>query len=207
MKKGIFISKITFLSITLTLSLLSNASLSAPNASTQASDKSASQNFNQLVDAYFENYFSYHPTQATQSGFHEYDTKLEDYSKFNITKNRTDLHRYEKLFMGIPRKQLGELEQGDLDLILSDIRSQLLTIEILRPWENNPDIYPSAISGSTFTLMSRHFASPENRLRALIAREKQMPGILAAARNNLKNPPHEFTEIALSQLPGIINFF
>ncbi len=55
--------------------------------------------------------------------------------------------------------------------------------------------------------MERKFASPDDRLRSLIAREKQMPALLDAARVNLKNPPHIFTEIAIEQLPDIITFF
>jgi hypothetical protein len=47
----------------------------------------------------------------------------------------------------------------------------------------------------------------EDRLRSLIAREKLMPKTLAAARENLKNPPQVYTEIAIEQLPGIISFF
>jgi uncharacterized protein (DUF885 family) len=55
--------------------------------------------------------------------------------------------------------------------------------------------------------MERKFASPDERLRSLIAREKQMPALLGAARVNLKNPPRIFTEIAIEQLPDIIGFF
>ena len=55
--------------------------------------------------------------------------------------------------------------------------------------------------------MERTFASPDDRLRSLIAREKLMPAALEAAHQNLKNPPHIYTEIALEQLPDIISFF
>jgi uncharacterized protein (DUF885 family) len=55
--------------------------------------------------------------------------------------------------------------------------------------------------------MERKFASPDERLRSLIAREKQMPALLANARVNLKNPPGVYTEIAIEQLPGIVSFF
>src|SRR5262249_7345507 len=41
----------------------------------------------------------------------------------------------------------------------------------------------------------------------LVAREKQMPRVLDIARQNLKDPPRRYTEIALEQLPGILSFF
>ena len=44
-------------------------------------------------------------------------------------------------------------------------------------------------------------------LKSLVVRERLMPAAFVAARQNLKNPPHIYTEIAIEQLPGIINFF
>jgi uncharacterized protein (DUF885 family) len=55
--------------------------------------------------------------------------------------------------------------------------------------------------------MIRKFASPDERLRSVIARENEIPGILQHARENLKNPARVSTEIAVEQLPGIISFF
>ncbi len=91
--------------------------------------------------------------------------------------------------------------------MLNTIRANLLDLETIRTWEKNPDIYSSGISCSAFTLMSRTFAPPEVRLRSLIARERQMPKVLAAARENLRNPPKIYTEVAIEQLPGIAGFF
>ena len=92
-------------------------------------------------------------------------------------------------------------------MVLGNIRSTLLTLETIRPWEKNPDMYSGGISNGAFSLMERKFAPPDDRLRSLIAREKLMPSRLDQARGNLKNPPHIYTEIAIEQLPGIIGFF
>ena len=77
----------------------------------------------------------------------------------------------------------------------------------MRGWERNPDNYSSGITNSAFVIMSRTFAPPEARLQSLIARERQMPKVLAEARANLKNPPQIYTEIAIEQMPGNISFF
>ena len=55
--------------------------------------------------------------------------------------------------------------------------------------------------------MSRKFAPPDDRLKAVIAREQKMPVNFAAAKSNLKDVPRIYTEIALQQMPGIISFF
>jgi uncharacterized protein (DUF885 family) len=97
--------------------------------------------------------------------------------------------------------------EADLDIVKSNINSQLLTLETIRPWEKNADTYSSTCANGAFVLMERKFAPPDERLRSLIAREEQMPTLLAAAHQNLNNPPRIFTEIAIEQLPDIINFF
>jgi uncharacterized protein (DUF885 family) len=172
-----------------------------------ATDVDPASQLNQFADKYFDAYFAHNPSDATSVGFHQYDNQFERYDRSNIMDYVHHLHEFKEQLSEIPRDKLNQLQQGDYDLLLADINSQLLTLETIRPWENNPDIYSSDISASAFTLMERTFASPEERLRSLIAREKQMPAALTAARENLKNPPPEFTEIALAQLPGIISFF
>ena len=167
-----------------------------------------SQAFTMQADEYFDQYyFPNNPTLATQTGIHQYDDKLEDYSHAQIDKQIAELKKYEKAFAAIDPSPLDEMTRGDLGLVLGNIRSTLLTLETIRPWEKNPDMYSSGITNSAFVIMERKFAPPAERLRLLVAREKQMPAALAAARANLKNPPKIFTEIALEQLPGLVEFF
>ena len=78
---------------------------------------------------------------------------------------------------------------ADRQILLNSIGSNLLTLEVIRPWEKNPDSYSSGITNSAFVLMERPFAPANDRLRALVEREKLMPQVLLDARTNLKNPP------------------
>lgn len=154
-----------------------------------------------LSDRFFdEYYFPYNPSTATSAGIHKYDGELEDYSRAGVAARVAKLKQFESEFAKLSLSP-------DRDLILTNIRSSLLDLETIRNWERNPDIYASGISGSAFTIMSRTFAPPEARLRSLISRERKMPRVLAAARENLKDPPRIYTEIAIEQVPGIIAFF
>ena len=166
------------------------------------------QTFNFVADQYFSDvYFHFSPTLGTQNGLHQYDTQLEDYSAANIQKQITALHTYEKKVEAIDPSALDASVAGDREILLNNIRSQLLTLEIIRPWEKNPDTYSSGITSSAFAIMERPYASTNVRLRATVEREKLMPQVLLEARKNLKNPPHIYTEIALEQIDGDINFF
>ncbi|BFI95503.1 MAG: DUF885 domain-containing protein [Rhodanobacter sp.] len=164
--------------------------------------------FTQLADRYFDTYyFPSNPSTATSDGFHAWDGKLEDYSRAGVDANVKALRQWEARVSAVDPQTLGEFVQGDRTLLLNNIRSTLLTLETIKPWQKNPDTYSSGITSSAFTLMERKFAPPETRLRALIAREKQMPAALADAHRNLDNPPAIYTQIALEQLPGLVSFF
>jgi hypothetical protein len=117
------------------------------------------------------------------------------------------LRTYEKKVAEFPTVKLNQADKGDREFLLGTIRSQLLTLQTIRPWQKDPDTYSSGIANSAFTIIERNYAPAEVRLAALISREKQMPAALEAARANLENPPKIFTQIALEQLPGIISFF
>ena len=168
----------------------------------------ASAELRTLADQYFDQvYFHYAPSNGTLDGFHQYDAQLEDYSRTSVDRETADLRRFEARFAAVPADQLDLTSQGDLELLLGNIHSTLLALNTTRLWEKDPDQYSSGISNAAFVLMERTFASPDDRLRSLVAREKQMPAALDAAHENLKNPPHIYTEIALEQLPDIISFF
>jgi uncharacterized protein (DUF885 family) len=163
----------------------------------------------QAADEYFDQvYFPYQPTTGTLAGYHQYDTKLEDLSQKSIDAETAALEKFQKRFEELRSEAtFDQAERGDCDLVLGNIRTTLLSLQTIRMWQKNPDTYSSIAANAAFTLMERTFASPDERLRSLVARERLMPGLLAEARTNLKNPPRIYTEIAIEQLPGIIQFF
>jgi uncharacterized protein (DUF885 family) len=177
-----------------------------PGAAPSASD--IEKVFTLLGDQYFdEYYFKFNPTQGTAAGFHQYDNQLEDYSRASIDKQIVVLNDFKKLVGKIDLQQLSAEQKIDQRLLLDDINARLLTLENIRPWEKNPDQYSSGITSSIFVIMARTFAPPEQRLKSVIAREKQVPAVFQAARQNLKNPPPIYVDVALEQIPGIVSFF
>jgi uncharacterized protein (DUF885 family) len=168
------------------------------------------QQFATVSDQYFDQvYFHYGPTNGTLVGYHQYDTQLDDFSRKSIDAEIAALKSFEQRIEAIhpDTDATNFVPRSDREIVLANIHSQLLTLETIRPWEKNADNYSSTCANGAFVLMERKFASPNERLRSLIAREKQMPALLNEARVNLKNPPHIFTEIAIEQLPDIISFF
>jgi uncharacterized protein (DUF885 family) len=174
----------------------------------QATVQSAGDNFRHLADEYFSQVtFKFGPTYGTLAGLHQYDSQLEDYSRAGVEREVAALKDYEAKFNAVDGSKLDESTQGDLEMVRNNIRGNLLELETIRAWEKDPDTYSSGITNSAFSLMERKFVPADDRLQSLIARERLMPVALMEARKNLQNPPQIYTEVALEQLPDIIEFF
>jgi len=173
----------------------------------EAAKSEASSDWSRLVDGFFDQYFKLNPTQGTSAGFHQYDSDLEDYSRSGINREIAFAHDYLGRLKKFDSSVLPLEERQDYQLVTNKLQSTLLELQEIRSWEKNPDRYSSGLTQSAFVIMSRKFAPPDKRLRSLIDREKAMPGVLVAAKQNLKNPPRIYMEVAIQQLPGIVSFF
>src|SRR5438132_9423643 len=165
------------------------------------------RSFQQLVDAYFDDYFKANPSQATNVGFHQHDRELEDFSLSAHARNRRKLLEYLAAFEAINPRSLSANDRDDREIMIATIHGSLLEEDRIQQWRKNPDNYSSAVTSSVFSLIKRDFAPAEERLRSVIEREKQIPRALTQARQVLTNPPKIYTEIAIDQLPGNIDFF
>ncbi|MDX6497839.1 MAG: hypothetical protein QOG23_1099 [Blastocatellia bacterium] len=163
--------------------------------------------FQQLVDSYFDDYFKANPSQATGVGFHQYDHQLEDFSLAAHQRHRNQLLAYLKEFQAINPRTLSQNDRDDREIMVASIQSILLEEDRVQMWRKNPDNYSGAATGTIFSIVKRDFAPLEERLRSVIEREKQIPRALLQAREVLRNPPKIYTEIAIEQLPGNIDFF
>src|ERR1039457_4883990 len=138
----------------------------------------AMQTFRFVSDQFFSDvYFKFSPTSGTSAGLHQYDTQLEDYSAAGGQREIAALRGYEKKVVAIDAGALDGSVAADRDILLNNIHSELLTLEVIRGWEKNPDSYSSGITGSAFVIMERPYAPANVRLRAVVEREKLMPQI------------------------------
>jgi uncharacterized protein DUF885 len=163
--------------------------------------------FSKFVDEYFDARFAAVPSQATEDGFHQYDSQLEDRSRARIEARIAELKGFLARLQAMDRSRLSFDDQIDADAIEGQIRGQLLDQETIRNWEHNPMGYAGLPGSSADGLIKRDFAPAADRLRSLIAREKRMPAIYAAGKANLVNPPREFTDLAIRIAKGSVGYF
>ena len=163
--------------------------------------------FQQVADRLVADVLKRNPTTATELGVHDYDSALEDVSRQAVDAEVRALIQFRQELSAIDPSTLSLANQLDREQALAGIDSQVLERQIVRGWTKNADTYSGAITQTAFGMINRNFAPPEVRLRALIARERLMPGNLAEARKNLENPPAIYTDIAIEQIDGNIAFF
>jgi len=168
---------------------------------------SASAEFAQFVDDYFEAAFRHSPSWATYVGIHEHDAKLDDLSRAAYEARIRQLHGFLERLTAIDRDSLGFDEQIDAEAMENDIRGSLHELETLRTWERNPMGYIQVPGGALGGLVNRDFAPASERLALVTSRLAQVPAVYEAAKANVKNPPKEFTDLAIRMAQGSIGYF
>jgi uncharacterized protein (DUF885 family) len=190
-----------------TLAILSFVLLLTSNSPARPAASGSSAAFGSLLDQFLDFYYPLHPSAATAAGFHQFDTKLEDFTAAGQEEVARGLKNYLAKFQALDGSKLPPDTAADLGWMIANIRGELLEIEDIQPWRKDPEVYSGTATNSIFIVMKRNFAPPEARLRSVIARERQIPKALAAARQNLQNPPKIYVEIALEQLPDEADFY
>jgi uncharacterized protein (DUF885 family) len=160
-----------------------------------------------ISTAFFDALYTYWPPHATRQGFHQYDDSLGHYRKVEIEATLQTMKKLQDRLAGINPEDLDHPYALDYPALTTRMKREIYWIEKWRFWERNPLFYKNVVVEGIFNLLSRDFAPLEERLRSVIAREKDVPEVLACARENLANPPVEYTQQAIDQLPGAVAFF
>ncbi|HYE65626.1 MAG TPA: DUF885 family protein, partial [Pyrinomonadaceae bacterium] len=163
--------------------------------------------FYQVADAYLRGSYAFNPTRATALGLHEYDRALESRSRESVAREVRRLRTALAELARIWEPGLTPEARYDYLVLASHARGQLLELEEIRMWQRDPNIYNRLAAASIDNILKRNYAPIEQRLDALLARERQIGRLLDEARANLETPPRIYTEMALSQVRGSIEFF
>jgi uncharacterized protein (DUF885 family) len=163
--------------------------------------------FERFVDDYFEARFSSSPTFGTAVGLHRHDNRIEDLSRSAYRRRIAELHVFEGRLERLRAGRLTPDQAIDAEVLEGQIRSELLDLETLRVWQRNPMMYAYVPGGAVDLLIKRDFAPARQRLGSVIARLRGIPAVVAAMRENVENPPKEFTELAVRMMRGSVGFF
>ena len=164
--------------------------------------------FAKSLDNYLDALWKFYPTSATMAGYYKYNDKLEDLSKGNLERRNDALDAFNQEFVAkIDKTKLSPDQQAELEIIIDSIDLELLRHEQLVPWEYNPLFYNDIILNSLRSLLTREFAPQDARIKSSVERAKALPGLIKQAKENLKTPAQIYTETAVKQFAGIMDFY
>lgn len=164
--------------------------------------------FQKTLEKYLNEHWKFYPTAATLAGFHDYDSKLEDFSEKNLEKRVDVLDTYSKEFAAeIDRNKLSTEVLIDYEMMLDALGLEILKNENLLPWEYNPIFYNEIFINCIGGLFAKEFAPLETRAKNAVERLKDLPKFIKQAKKNLKTPPLLYTETAIQQFPAILDFY
>ncbi|MGZ8940511.1 MAG: DUF885 domain-containing protein, partial [Limisphaerales bacterium] len=139
---------------------------------------------------------------------HRFDHLLDDLSPEALKRQR-DFTRnvLKRLRKEVDYKRLTRGGQIDFEILRHEIETAQWLDENAKPFATKPRIYNEYISDSVFQLLVQSPLPKETNVSNAISRISQIPKVIAAARQNLKNPPKVVLETAIRQNQGSINFY
>ena len=172
----------------------------------------AAADVDQQLQLFFKRYlderFALRPMEATQLGDHRFDARLDDLSSPALRQSLEHLKKTRaRLRKEIDRSKLSRNGQIDFEIFDHDLETSIWLEENTKPFAENPRLYNEYISDSVFLLLTQSRLPKETNIANSIARMKQIPRIVAAAKENLKHPPRVVTETATRQNKGSIGFY
>lgn len=158
--------------------------------------------------AYLEEEFRHRPLDATRAGDHRFDHRLDDVSPQARHQNLTRLKKtLEDLPSKIDFRKLSRAGQIDFEIWTHALKRDLWLAENTRVFEEDPRVYNDYITESTYLLLTQSTEPKAVNLKNAAQRILQIPKIVEAARQSLKNPPKVIVETAIRQNRGAIEYY
>ena len=173
--------------------------------SAAATEENQNADLAKVADEYVKGWLAAHPLSATSLGFHEFDGRINDYTRLSIDAELSRLKRFDERLKKFDPGKLNAASGLQLRILMAAVRRDLFDIQDMDSFENNPMTYARALDVNVY--IKRNFAPLEDRARSIIAIENQMPNIFIAAKTNLAPVlPQPYVELAILIARGAADF-
>ena len=150
--------------------------------------------------------YEVHPTGATLDGVHVHDDLLEDYRRSAIDTHVSALAGFLRRLESIPSAYLSPVEQVEHEIVASNIKARQFELEAVRSWERNPHFYADTLAGSLAAQAIFHYAPETERARRVLSKLRQVPRLVEAARDNIKDPAAIYVKVGIETWRGAMSF-
>jgi uncharacterized protein (DUF885 family) len=165
-----------------------------------------SEPFPHFVDDYLAYLYEVCPTHATLDGIHLHDDLLEDLSRTAIDAHVRALSGFGRRLHQIDPATLPPTERIEHPIVASNIEARMFEFEDVRTWERNPQIYADLIGTSLAGQALFAYAPEAERARRIVSKLRQVPRLVQAARENIRDAPGIFVKMGLESWRGILKF-
>ena len=165
-----------------------------------------SEPFPHFVDDYLAYLYEVCPSQASLDGVHLHDDLLEDLSRSAVDAHTRALAGFSRRLHQIDPAHLSPTEQVDHPIVASNIEARMFDLETVRPWDRNPQVYADVIGTSLAGQALFAYAPEPERARRLVSKLRQVPRLVQAARDNIKECPGILVKIGLETWRGTLKF-
>lgn len=177
---------------------------SAPATEVQAPDPGVA--WQAAVDTFIEGYFKRNPVFAANSGKHEFDGQLPEYSPVAMSEKAAWLHGQRDAVGGFSDKGLDKQQEFEREYVISVIDGQLFMLEDSGFPYSNPAFYAGDLSPSMY--LTRPYAPLAQRMAAFVTYQEALPRAIGQIRANLKAPlPASYVELGIITFGGYSTFF
>jgi uncharacterized protein (DUF885 family) len=166
----------------------------------------AAEPLSHFVDDYLGYLYEACPTNATLDGVHLHDDLLEDYRRASIDTHLGALAGFARRLDAIPVDLLPVHEQVDHGIVSANIRARMFELEEVRTWERSPHHYGEILASSLATQAIFTYAPEEERARRVLSKLRQVPRLIQAARDNVRDAPAMFVKVGLDTWRGVRSF-
>ena len=165
-----------------------------------------SEPFPHFVDDYLTYLHEVFPSQASLDGVHLHDDLLEDLSRPAVDAHIRAMSGFSRRLRQIDAAQLPATERIEHPIVGANIEARMFDFETVRSWERNPQIYADAIGTSLASQALFAYAPEPERARRVVSKLRQVPRLVQAARDNIKECPGIFVKIGLETWRGTLKF-
>jgi len=165
-----------------------------------------SEPFPHFVDDFLAYLYEVLPSQASLDGVHLHDDLLEDLSRPAIDAHVRALSGFGRRLHQIAPEQLPVSEQVEHRIVASNIEGRMYDLEAIRTWEKNPQLYADVLAVSLAGQALFQYAPEAERARRVVSKLRQVPRLVQAARDNIREAPGIFVKVGLETWRGALKF-
>jgi uncharacterized protein (DUF885 family) len=159
-----------------------------------------------FVDDYLAYLQEVYPGQASLDGVHLHDDLLEDVSRAGIDVHLRALAGFNRRLNQIDASVLPAVEQIEHPIVAANIEGRMFELEQVRTWERNPQYYADLVGASLASQTLFAYAPETERARRVLSKLHQVPRLVQAARDNVKDAAGIFVKTGLETWRGVLSF-